>query len=249
MKNLSIGIIGYGDFGKFIHHLADTLLPKSIVRISSRTNITDNETFFPFEEVCACDLVFPCVPIRHFKETMEKAVQYLSDETIVFEVNSVKLHPIKILESFETRINYIATHPMFGPYSYKKVGNTLEGLRFVISESNLSPQLYEKITSFLEQQKLSIIKLDADTHDRYLAESLFLTHLVAQSIIDSKYARTPIDTKSFEFLMDAVESVQHDTELFKDIFRYNPHCSEVLKKYKNSLHSVSKKLEEHCHNL
>ena len=51
---------------------------------------------------------------------------------------------------------------------------------------------------------------------------------MAQVITKAGYKRTEIDTVSFGFLMDAVESVQNDTELFQDVFLFNPYCQKVI---------------------
>src|SRR3954471_8460155 len=51
-----------------------------------------------------------------------------------------------------------------------------------------------------------------------------------------------LDTVSFGFLMDAVESVQNDTELFKDVYTYNPHCKEVIARFEQAEQAVEQLL-------
>lgn len=227
----TIGIIGYGDFGKFLHQLIKKHLPEIEVKVFSRSNPIDNETFFSLKEVCSAQILFPTVPIKVLKETLEEVKDLLGDDTIVCDVASVKVHTVAAMR--ETGIkNFIATHPMFGPYSYAKQGDSLTGLRIALCDSTLSDSDEEQLIDWLGSLGLKVLSMTADEHDKLVAETLFLTHLVGQTIKRGGFARTAVDTVSFGFLMDAVESVSHDEALFRDVYKYNPYCEEVLEKFK-----------------
>jgi prephenate dehydrogenase len=92
--------------------------------------------------------------------------------------------------------------------------------------------------------ELKVLELTADEHDRLIAETLFLTHLVGQTISKGSFERTSIDTVSFGFLMDAVESVAHDEALFRDVYRFNPYCKEVLARYEAAERAVKDSLNQ-----
>ena len=84
--------------------------------------------------------------------------------------------------------------------------------------------------------------MTSEEHDLNLANSLFITHLVGQTLSRAGVRRTNIDTPSFGWLMDSVESVQDDTELFADVFKYTRKaCEQAL--YRFSL------AEEEVHDL
>jgi hypothetical protein len=76
-----------------------------------------------------------------------------------------------------------------------------------------------------------------------LAETLFLTHYVAQMVAAGGFVRTDIDTLSFGYLMDAVESVKGDTELFRDVFAFNPYCRETIARLEKAEAGVHTLLE------
>ena len=97
---------------------------------------------------------------------------------------------------------------------------------------------------FLNILGFDIVEMTGLEHDTHLAETLFLTHFIGQVISDAKFDRTKIDTVSFGYLMDAVESVRHDRALFQDVFRYVPHCKAVLKRFGLSVEHVLNFLEE-----
>lgn len=242
MNTSSIGIIGYGSFGVFIHTLVQKHFPNISVRIFSRSHTVDSQTFFSFEETCASDLLFICVPISHFEETITRTLPHLSPKTVVCDVATVKVHTVQVLKTLGVP-RYIATHPMFGPYSYAKQGNSLKHLRIAVCNSSLSDTEQQAILSFLTQAEFTVLTLTAEEHDKLVAETLFLTHLVGQTVHSGGFERTAIDTVSFGFLMDAVESVAHDEALFHDVYRYDPYCKEVLERFEKAQSAVKGKLE------
>lgn len=238
----SIGIIGYGDFGKFLHELVKKHLPEVEVKVFSRSNPVDNEVFYPLAEVCGSQVLFPTVPIKAFKETLEGIKDLLGENTIVCDVTSVKVHTVAAMRGVGIK-NFIATHPMFGPYSYAKQNNSLAGLRIALCDGTLSASDEALLTQWLGSLGLKVLPMKADEHDKLVAETLFLTHLVGQTIKRGGFERTAVDTVSFGFLMDAVESVSHDEALFRDVYKYNPYCEEVLERFKAAEKDVEKFLK------
>ncbi len=233
MNISSVGIIGFGDFGQFLFMLAKERFPSVEVKVYSSRKETDGKEFFSLEEVCATDLVILCVPIAAFEATVEKIAPLLGTNTIVCDVATVKKHTVSVLQE-EKIPRYIATHPMFGPYSYAKHGNSLKDLRIAVCDSTIGEAEINSVLTFLGSAGLKVLKLTGDEHDRLVAETLFLTHLVGQTVSKGGFKRTSIDTVSFGFLMDAVESVAHDEALFRDVYRYNPYCKEVLTRYEQA---------------
>ncbi|MEK7509466.1 MAG: prephenate dehydrogenase/arogenate dehydrogenase family protein [Patescibacteria group bacterium] len=229
----SIGIIGYGDFGKFLHELAQVHLPETVVKVSSSRFAPDGKTFFPLEEVCKADILILSVPISALEEVVKNIKPLLGENTVVCDVATVKKHTVAILR--ENNISrFIATHPMFGPSSYEKQGKSLKDLRIAVCDSTLSHDERAKTIEFFRTFGLNVLEMTPDEHDKLIAETLFLTHLVGQIVKKGKFERTSIDTISFGFLMDAAESVAHDDALFRDVFKYNPYCSEVLRRFEES---------------
>ena len=125
-------------------------------------------------------------------------------------------------------------HPMFGPESYAKREGDVTGMRIVITGHSLTPPHYAALCEKLTAIGFTIIEKTAEDHDKDLAETLFLTHYVGQVIAHGGFERTDIDTVSFGFLMDAVDSVRHDGQLFEEVCRYNPYCQEVIERFDRS---------------
>lgn len=243
MNITSIGIIGHGQFGAFLEMLAHSNLPHIPVRIFSRSAEIDNQRFFSLEAVCSSDIVILCVPISSFEETVKKCKSLFAPHTIVCDVATIKTHTLSVLER-EHIPRFIATHPMFGPYSYAKHNNSLTNLRIAWCASNLKTEEQEACISMLEHSGLKVLELSAHDHDKLVAETLFLTHLVGQIVHRGGFERTSIDTVSFGFLMDAVESVRNDDNLFRDVFMHNPYCKKVLEQFIDAQKLVLEKLRQ-----
>lgn len=77
MEIESIGIIGFGDFGKFLFSLAKEQVPQIPVKVYSSRKEPDNNDFFALAEVRESDLLLICVPIAAFAETIQKILPFL----------------------------------------------------------------------------------------------------------------------------------------------------------------------------
>lgn len=239
-----IGIVGYGSFGKLVYTLLRRFAPEAQVRVYSSRFEPDGKTFFSLKDVCDADAVVLSVPIHSTEETLLRLLPHLRKDTVLVDVATVKTYTTEIFKRLGPNQPYLATHPMFGPESYGKRSETVNGFRIVITDSSLSASVYAQLKGRLQQVGFDVVETSAESHDRHLAETLFLTHFVGQTINRAGFDRTQIDTVSFGYLMDAVESVKHDTALFKDVFTYNPYCEEVLKRFEVAETEVHKLLKE-----
>ncbi len=239
---LSIGIVGYGAFGVFLSALAQRCLPEACVFVYSRSRGEDGVLFFPLEEVARADIVFLSAPISAYEDTIRRVVPLLGERSVLVDVATVKTHTVALLEKYAGGKKWIATHPMFGPESFAKKGS-LEGLRIVVCGRSLSAEEYSAAVAFLRSSGFDVVEMSAERHDKHLADSLFLTHYVGRIIAAAGFDRTEIDTVSFGFLMDAVESVRHDEALFRDVYRFNPYCKEFIARFERGEEDVRTMLE------
>lgn len=234
----SIGIIGYGNFGTFLHVLAGRFFPSIEVKIYSRRAEPDHVTFYTFEEACACDVVILCGAIHEYEAQLKAVLARVLPDSIIVDIATVKKHTSELMRTYAEGQRFFSTHPMFGPESYQKHGGDVTGFRIVVTDYQLANDQYQLLKNVFAGFGFVIIEMTADEHDKRLAETLFLTHYVGQSIIAADFKRTAIDTLSFQFLMDAVESVKDDTALFQDVYKFNPYCKAVAER----LHTAQKQV-------
>jgi prephenate dehydrogenase len=239
---VTIGILGYGHFGRFLHRMATRFLPEAVVRVHSSRGTPGDGVFATLEETAASDYLLLSVPIPAYEETLARIRPLLGAETVVIDVATVKLHTGNAIRTLLPGQPYVCTHPMFGPESYAKKGDSVDGLRVVVTESNLPAARLDPFWARMRDAGFQVVETTADRHDRDLAETLFLTHYVAQVIAHGGFERTEIDTVSFGFLMDAVDAVRRDAQLFSDVFRFNPHCRDVVRRFDRSERAVKETL-------
>ncbi|MEX0918250.1 MAG: prephenate dehydrogenase/arogenate dehydrogenase family protein [Candidatus Paceibacterota bacterium] len=239
----SIGIIGYGAFGTHMVELIQRFAPNVVVKVASRRYEPDGRLFFPEAEVCACDAVVLCCSIRDFEAELERLLPLIPETTVIVDVATVKTHTVKIFQKYAGGRQYLATHPMFGPESYKKTTGDVSGYRIVVAGHTLSSETYTSLVAFVKACGFVIIEMTPDEHDKLLADTLFLTHYIGQTMKHAGFLRTDIDTVSFQSLMNAVESVAHDEQLFMDVYRYNPYCNDAAERFHAAQEEVLAKLK------
>ena len=227
----TVGIVGYGAFGKLVATLVRRFAPTLEVRVYSSRREPDGKDFFSLVDAVSSDVVIFTVPISAFEEMLLKILPLTCADTILVDVCTVKVHTVNLLKKHAREKQWLATHPMWGPESYEKKKGDVTGFRIVITESTLPEEKAEAFSEVLKQMGFEVVHMNADTHDKHLAETLFLTHFVGQVIARARFDRTEIDTVSFGYLMDAVESVKNDGPLFRDVFAFNPYCKEVLERF------------------
>ncbi len=235
----SIGIIGYGHFGRFLHRMAERFLPDVSVRVHTRSRRPGKESHFTtLEAAVDSEILILSVPISAYEDWLDRIKPLIDPRTIILDVATVKLHTGNAIRSILPGQPYVSTHPMFGQESYNKLGGDVTGLRIVVTESNLADGILPPVLAELRNLGFEVVETTADQHDREMAETLFLTHYVAQVIAQGGFERTDIDTVSFGFLMDAVDAVRQDTKLFADVWRFNPYCRDVVKRFDTSERAV-----------
>jgi len=227
----TVGIIGYGQFGAFLHVLINRFAPDVEVSVYSPETSPDGRLFRSLETTLESDVVFLAVPISAYEAVLEQIKPLLRADTVLVDIATVKVHTVRALRNTFPDGRFVAIHPMFGPASYSKKGGDISGFRIALTDSSLEPDTLKSLKEWITALGFSVVELSADQHDRQLAETLFLTHYIARVLAWGKFDRTEIDTASFGYLMDAVESVRDDTSLFVDVNRFNPYCRDVVKRF------------------
>src|SRR3989344_8072909 len=244
MELKTVGIIGYGSFGALACTLFERFVPRVMVRIFSQEQKPDNKKFFTLAETARCDAVILAVPIHAFEEVLGKVIPLAGKDTVIVDIATVKVHTSALLKKLAKGRRYIATHPMFGPESYEKRAGDVKGFRIVMTDGTLAVEECAALTQFLKKCGFDVVEMTPEAHDKQIAETLFLTHLIGQTILHGGFGRRDIDTVSFGYLMDAVESVRRDEKLFQDVFSFNPYCKDVLARFNAAEGNVRGMLEK-----
>jgi prephenate dehydrogenase len=233
-----MGIIGAGNFTKFITPILQKYF---IVEIFDRADIEaiskgEGKNFEGLNY-----LIFS-VPLGSIEEVCKKIQYKVPTDTVLVDVTSVKVQPLKVLQQYFLENQILGTHPIFGPQSGK---NGIEGLPIVLSNVNLDKEKYSNVKNFFSDfLKLNVIEKTPNQHDREMAYVQGLSHFIgrALSIFDVDYFDTA--TKSYKQLVHLKELLQNDSwELYKTIQNGNPYTKEIRLKFLKILEDLEQKLE------
>jgi prephenate dehydrogenase len=206
--------------------------------VHSRRHEPDQKDYFDLKTTAQSDVVILCDGIHEYEERLKAVLEYALPDTILVDVATVKKLTSELCQKYCSCRRFISTHPMFGPASYKKHGGDVHGFRVVVTDYSLRNDTYQLLKAKFSGLGFDIVEMTADEHDQRLAETLFLTHYIGQSIVTAGFSRTKMDTLSFQFLMDAVESVKDDQKLFEDVYRFNPYCKAVAERLHDAQEAV-----------
>jgi prephenate dehydrogenase len=241
-----IGIIGFGRFGE----LAAKYLAREVqVVVFDRGGKRDRIAAVgarpaDLETTCAQEMVLLCVPISHMRTQLRTIAPLLKPGTVVIDVCSVKVNPVKwMTELLPDEVEILPTHPMFGPDS---AAHTLAGAKIVLCRDRIRPENYDKAAHWLRARDLVVIETTPEEHDRQIAVTLALTHFIGRSLSAFGAEQLPIDTEGYKRLMHILEVVENDTwQLFQDMHRYNPFAGEERTRFMTAMQHINERLDQH----
>ena len=234
----SVGILGYGRFGKV---LAKLLAKQHHVKAYDPNPSEDKSVEFVSEkELLKEKYLFIAVPINQFEPVIKKIAPALSPKTTVFDVCSIKLHPVHVMQKYlAENIGIIATHPLFGPDSIE----VKDALNFMMHPVRDHQDCYPYWKSYFAKQGFNMIDITPDKHDRFAAKSQGIVHFVSRFLKEADLKETPIDTMGFKQVLKLIENNCNDTwELFSDLQTYNPYSKEMIKRLEEAFEAVKSKL-------
>lgn len=237
LKNRSVGIIGFGRFGKV---LANLLVQDYEVKIYDIYKNKNSEfTFCDFDTILQENILFIAVPIRQFENTIQSIAKKILPGTTIIDVCSVKVYPVKIMQSYLKNNEIIATHPLFGPDSIR----TSKNLNIMMNNVSAKKENYENWKSFFNAKKINVIEMSPEEHDQQAAQSQCITHFIGRTLEKADLKKVTIDTHGFKQLMEIKQQTCLDSwELFEDLHRYNPYSKDAITKLEKAFKEIIKKV-------
>lgn len=178
MKEKTLGIIGYGRFGKLMHKY----LKEDFEIRTYDKNIKEKNTEENLKKITQSDIVVIAVPISEIEDTLKKIKKHIKQKTLFIDVCSVKEHPAKLMKKYLPKnVEILATHPMFGPDSAK---TTLKKRKIVICPINITSKTLNKTKKYLREKGLEIIEMTPKEHDEITAKTQLLAHYISRTLIE-----------------------------------------------------------------
>lgn len=234
----TVGIIGFGSFGKF---LAEKLSSHAKITVYSESGRTSSWAA-PLEEVARSDYLILAVPLSAYEQVLGSVKEFLRPDTVIVDVCSVKLEPMKKIKSILPNQPCIATHPMFGPES---AGSSFDGHTLIMCRDQSSSQPYAEIKQFASQLGLEIVEISSDEHDREIAVVQGLTFFIARALKDMKLHEQQLHTPSFARLLNLAKLEEHhSSDLFLTIQNGNPHTAAVRMAFIENIQLLNQELKD-----
>jgi len=227
MGKKRLGLLGYGRLGRLLAgHLADDF--EWVIHDPACTGTT----FASLPEAAACEIVVLAVPMSSMESVCRELASYLGAGQLLLDTCSIKMHPLETMRRFlPAGVEVIGTHPLFGPDSAR---DGLRGHKVVLCP--LTQGRVAEVRGYLENQGLRVIMATPEEHDRAMAETQCLFHLMARTIQEMGLKTGEIATPGPERLFNDFGILQHDTpQLFEDMQHLNPFAAEIRRRFIDTL--------------
>lgn len=246
-KNTVVAVIGFGRFGELLVEILLKHSQAKIILISSKKiNLSHrNLEIESIDMVRNADIIIPCVPIFEFQSVIKQIAPITKKGAIVIDVCSVKMLPVNIMKNYlSPSTQIIASHPMFGPDSYR-IKKGINGLKLVIWNISAKKNNYLQIKNFFASLGLKIIELSPKDHDKFMAFSLGYSYIIGKISQRMNIKKTPIDTYDFQLLLKETSIIKRDSEqLFFDMQTKNPFAKDMLIKLSKIFNNLISEIEQ-----
>ncbi len=236
----TIGILGLGRFGRLTYEHLRERRPRVWTRDVS--NLAGLAGAASFEEAAACDVLVLTVAISAVEEICRRLAPLLHAGQMVVDTCSVKVDPLSVMTSLLPEdVQILGTHPLFGPDSAK---NGIAGLKIVLCPVRVEPAAHDHVRRFLGSLGLQVIEATPEEHDRQIARTQAVFHLLAQALGRLGWGGEPIATPAPEAFFAQVSSLRNDSfQLFLDMQRRNPFAAECRERFLGELARLHTELE------
>ncbi len=176
------------------------------------------------------DAIIVSVSIDAFEEVIKNIAPLIKADQMVFDVTSVKVMPVTIMQRYIKRGAILGTHPVFGPGARSASGHNFV-LTPTCQEENA---LADRVKTFLTGRGACVRIMSPEEHDRLMAIILGLAHFIsivsANTLVD--YGKlnemAGVQGITYRALLTLVESVlSEDPELYASLQMNLPHLKEA----------------------
>ena len=216
-------------------------------------NIVDNVNDNIKESVKDSDLIVLGVPVGAMESIVCEIAPFLKSGTIITDVGSVKKHLIdSILPILPSDVFFVPGHPIAGTEKSGPEAGFAELFNgrwcILTPNKNTSQVALEKVKFIWEQAGMQIATMDAEYHDRVLAITSHIPHLVAFSIVGTvteleDQLKTEVIKYSAGGFRDFTRIAASDPVMWRDVFLNNSEAVlEMLGRFIEDLTALQKSI-------
>lgn len=235
-KSWSLGIVGTGLIGASIAEAAvaagalrELLLldrdPSHADQVAERHAIAGRVDHI--EALAACDIVFVCTPVN----AIAPAVLALAGGPVVIDVGSIKQPVLEAVAAGGGNPRFVPGHPLSGGTAsgpaQARAGLLAERPFVLCPYDGIDPAALAFARAFLARLGAKTIEIDAAAHDRLLALTSHVPHLIAFALVGAYAALPEAERAAAAALMpNSFDAITHfaasDPVMWADIFAGSP---------------------------
>lgn len=224
---MKIGVIGLGLIGGSIFKDLKRL-NYDVIAVSKSQN--GENIYKSYEVLKDLDLIFVCSPMNKTPDILDELENYLTPETIVTDVCSIKSFVCKK----ERPYKFIPSHPMAGT-EHKGYENSFEGL-FKGAKWVITPVFGEdeRLIEIIKQLGATPIITTPDKHDEAVALISHMPMVIAQAIFKAAQENELALQIASSGFRDMTRLAMSNTEMANDMVQMNSENiqTSILKLYK-----------------
>jgi cyclohexadieny/prephenate dehydrogenase len=216
-----------------------------------RLAIVDEATDDPVAAVAGADLVVLATPLSAYAEIARKIARALKPGAIVTDVGSVKEAAVRDLKPLLPKgVHFVPGHPVAGTeHSGPEAGFAeMFADRWCILTplDETDPDAVAKITKLWRLAKMKVVTMPADHHDKVLAVTSHLPHLIAYTIVGTateleQDLRSEVVAYSAGGFRDFTRIAASDPVMWRDIFLANSEAVlELLQRFSEDLTALQR---------
>jgi cyclohexadieny/prephenate dehydrogenase len=216
-----------------------------------RLAIADEATDDPVAAVAGADLVVLATPLSAYAEIARKIARALKPGAIVTDVGSVKEAAVRDLKPLLPKgVHFVPGHPVAGTeHSGPEAGFAeMFADRWCILTplDQTDPEAVAKITKLWRLAKMKVVTMPADHHDKVLAVTSHLPHLIAYTIVGTatelgQDLQSEVVAYSAGGFRDFTRIAASDPVMWRDIFLANSEAVlELLQRFSEDLTALQR---------
>ena len=250
-----VAIIGIGLIGASIalaarHHKSESRIAlydrdEAVRKTAQDLNIGDEICADSAACVADADLVILAVPVGAMKAVMNEIKDHLKQGTIITDTGSTKRSVIRdIVPLIPNTCHLVAGHPLAGTeFSGPEAGfpSLFDGRYWLIIPGEAPQEKVSQLEQFLNALGAMTEQMGADYHDRILALTSHLPHLIAYTIVGTatdleQDLKNDVIRFSASGFRDFTRIAASDPVMWRDVFINNDEAIlEMLQRFNEDL--------------
>jgi cyclohexadieny/prephenate dehydrogenase len=205
---------------------ADAAVRARVAELGLADDVADNAG----AAVVDADLVILCVPVGAMAAVAAEIAPELAPDSVVSDVGSVKESVLNVLGAALPGVHVIPAHPVAGTEKSGPdagFGSLFQGRWCIITPPPRADQvMVERLSEFWRRLGARVDVMEAAHHDRVLAVTSHLPHLIAYSIVGTasdleQVTRSEVIKYSAGGFRDFTRIAASDPVMWRDVFLNN----------------------------